>query len=301
MRSVALFFALLCALPVAAKRRTFLQSNLQRDRQRIASRGDGPLCEILAPNGTGQALQVFINDDNSRDVVFADDGLTEQTKVQCQGAVPAACVAANGTNGANSCDKFSCACDRRGQVEFAYVKRIMKQLVPACTSPPGNDYRVLVVGLGGGDLPTSILAQCPNNTSVETIEYDQRFLEAATRFFGFQLIEGRNEVHIGEGGEGVRERVASGQRYDAVIVDAFGAGFTVPESCADEDFVTNSKALLRNGGFVMQNIVSPQYQKVIKLYQKVFGDDNVDGQDVQMHFSHLITAELPMKTALGPL
>lgn len=253
-------------------------------------------------NDVGDPLQVYIDDQNTRYVTFANDGLTEQTKVHCRGAVPGACSPNSNSTSDGNCEKISCPCDRAGETQFAYIKKIMDQISPECNGmrDTAYGYRALVIGLGGGSIPEQLLSVCPNNTRVETIEYDQRFLDAATRFFGFKLEAGRNEVYIGDGGEAVRKRAVTGEKYDAIIIDAMTSGFKVPETCSSLEFVKNLKNALQPGGLAVQNIGS-EYAKVIQTYQQVFGKDSVDGQDVQFHITHLISAEAPDLTPLGPL
>lgn len=299
LRQVSIVFAgsFLFAVPAGAKALQHLRVQ-SRKTSDLSLANDSPVCELPASNGAGDPLQVYVNDHNTRYVVFANDGLDEQTKVQCQGDVPSGC--SPNSNSTRNCGEFQCACNRTAETQFAYVKKIMEQITPECNGMrTDKSYQALVIGLGGGSLPEQILAACPDSTSVETIEYDQRFLDAATRFFGFNLEPGRNEVHIGEGGEAVRYRAATGQKYDVVVIDAFSSGLKVPDSCSDKEFVKNLKAILQPGGMAIQNILSPQYQQVIKSYQQIFSEDNVEGEDVQLHFSHLIVASAPQGNVFG--
>lgn len=298
-RLILILASVFVSVPVAAVGLQHLRSRHTRSRD-LPSASSSPVCELPVANGAGDPLQVYVNDHNARYVVFANDGLDEQTKVQCQGDVPVAC--GPNSNSTRNCEEVSCACNKTGETQFAYVKKMMEQITPECNGKlNGNDgYQALVIGLGGGSIPEQILAACPDGTRVETIEYDQRFLDAATRFFGFNLETGRNEVHIGEGGEAVRARALNGQKYDVVVIDAFSSGLKVPDSCSSEDFVKNLKTVLRTDGMAIQNILSPQYEKVIKSYQTVFGEDNVEGEDVQLHFSHLIVASIPQGNPFGP-
>jgi len=172
-------------------------------------------------------------------------------------------------------------------MEFPYMGHVMNQLGPKCDAK--KQFRVLLLGLGGGALPQYILARCPNGTFVESVEYDPRVISAATQFFGLREEQGISKLVAGEGGAIVADRARQRATYDAVIVDAFGDKQQVPETCRSEGFIKNLKKLVpKKGGLVIQNIQSPLFEKTRPLYEKTFGSGNVQDVNVLFNVEHLI-------------
>lgn len=261
------------------------------------------LCELPPQAGFEQALDIYANkNDNTRSIQFGGfgtdkggDGFGIETMVKCKGDLPASCMAS--TN--NTCAE--CPCERDLALYGNYQEHMAKYLVPMCTNPPDqgrkDPFRVLLVGLGGGGLPEFIMSKCPKGTRVESVEYDPRMIEAASRYFGLHLQQGVNEVVQGDGGDIVQQRSEQGEKYDLVLVDAFSGPFQVPESCRDEKFIRNLQTIIRKNGMALQNIEMGDYEKTLPIYRKVFGDDAVDSESLagngEMAVGHLIVAEAP--------
>lgn len=274
------------------------------ERGALQSRDGGTpkLCSLPGQPGFETGIEIYANQsDNTRMLQFAGfgtghfDGFAVETMVKCRGEMPASCTA--GSN--QSC--ADCPCQQDDTLFGNYENHMAKYLVPMCTNPPDKSrtepFRVLLIGLGGGALNQFIMDKCPQGTRVESVEYDPRMIEAATRFFGLHIQEGVNEVVQGDGGAIVQERANQGQKYDLVLVDAFAGPFQVPESCRSETFIRNVQQLLRKNGMALQNIEMGQYEKTLPVWQKVFGDDAVDSESLkgggEMAIGHLIVAEAP--------
>lgn len=257
---------------------------------RLSSRSsDAPICTLHSRAGFGGAVQVFASSaDNSRLLQFQTDGCSAETVVKCQGPMPEACAAPAGDDCGPT---VTCPCVPDGEVQAEYMKRMARSLVPMCnaTGRARQDFRVLLIGLGGGALPDHILRNCPARTRVESVEYDPRVIEAATRFFGFREQPGVNMVEQGDGGEAVKARAAHGAKYDFVLVDAFESQH-VPASCRSEEFVNGLFKILKPDGLAMQNIMTTDFDKTIDIYQDVFGPERVKSESFQFGVAHIISA-----------
>jgi len=273
-----------------------------------ASAGDGrrqrgasipKLCVLPPKPGFDSSIEIYANvTDNTRMLQFGGsgtgsmDGIEVETMVKCKGDTPATCT--DGGNGTCA----NCPCDQADDFYGNYEVHMAKYLVPMCQDKSRKDgFRVLLIGLGGGALPNFIMDKCPHGTFVETVEYDARMIEAATRFFGLHLQDGVNVVVTGDGGEVVQARASQGVQYDLVLVDAFSGPFQVPESCRNEKFIRNLQQIVRKNGMALQNIKMGNYENTMPIYRKVFGDDavgseNTNGGD-EMAVGHLIVAEAP--------
>lgn len=281
-----------------------------------------PICVYGPKEGFGGHVQVFVSTDNSRYLEFDHDGVGSQTEVKCRGQVPPDCASPSPVTGAaaswsvnttQSCELLDCPCDRDiSSLDFSYMVDMMQEVTPLCESwsvlhsgAEASPMRVLLVGLGGGALPAYIVSHCPSGTArVESVEYDPRVVMAAEKFFGFNVQPGKNEVETNDGGAALARRAESAtygqEAYDAVLVDCFGDAGEVPDSCKSEAFIANAKTLLKRGGKMIQQIWSPQYEKVIERYKASFGPDNVQGKDIELGVNHLIIATKEKENSLLP-
>merc|ERR1712224_630375 len=114
-------------------------------------------------------------------------------------------------------------------------------------------------------------SHCSKDILFESVEYDPRDVEVATKYFGYNITFGSNTVEINDGGLAVEQRANAGNKYDVVLVDAFHEGH-VPPSCRSLGFIQNLKRILKPNGYVMQNIWSPEYEVLIHHYRTVFGE-----------------------------
>jgi len=232
-------------------------------------------------------VQVFVGHDNARELHF-DDVTGIQTAVKCKGERPPSC---DKSAHDRDCGSFECPCDvDTSSLSFPYMARMVDVVLPMCSQAnEARPFRVLLIGVGGGAQPGHILSRCPGNTSVESVESDPRIIEAAVKFFGLRPSPA-NVVENADGGQAVQDRLTRGSSYDVVLVDAFEAGGTVPDSCRGEAFIAGVKAILKQGGKAVQHIWSPQYGQTLNDYRAAFGEDNVESVDLTMGTVHLIVA-----------
>lgn len=131
--------------------------------------------------------------------------------------------------------------------------------------------RVLILGLGGGTLPTAFAA-LPSTTTVDVVEIDPAVNRVAQKYFGFSPT-GKIHLHEEDGRVFVKRALRSGARYDVVLLDAFDQEY-IPEHLLTREFLTEVKGLLGEHGVLAANTFSNSrlYDHESVTYQAVFGD-----------------------------
>ena len=133
---------------------------------------------------------------------------------------------------------------------------------------PRGQLRVLVLGLGGGCIP-SFLARYAPAVAVEAVEMSPAVAAAATSCFG---LGAACTVHIADARDFVREATAAGRRFDAVLVDVYTSE-RFPPSLLGDDFFLNVHALLADDGVVVVNAGcsdDPSHADVLASFARAF-------------------------------
>lgn len=131
--------------------------------------------------------------------------------------------------------------------------------------------RVLVLGLGGGTLPTA-LANLPSTTQIDVVEIDPAVTRVAEKYFGFRP-GGKVRVIEEDGRVFVKRALRAGRQYDLVMLDAFDHEY-IPEHLLTREFLTEVKGLLGEHGVLAANTFSNSrlYDHESATYRAVFGD-----------------------------
>lgn len=227
---------------------------------------------ILCKNGSTTVLMKQNSGGPSQRKLRFGDECVSETTVTCAGRV------AEGSC-AGGCGPCPCAYDAAGGPSAPYIRTMYERLGPWCG--PNAHAQVLVIGLGGGELPQYLLHRCPG-VSVEAAELDESVILAARNFFGLGESEkrfgGRISVQHTDGLTAVKQRKADA--YDVVLVDCFASGGVVPESCRSRDFAEHVQQILKPSGVMLQNMwtssygnprVSNSYEAAMRTYGQVFG------------------------------
>ncbi|CEM00010.1 unnamed protein product [Vitrella brassicaformis CCMP3155] len=123
-------------------------------------------------------------------------------------------------------------------------------------TPKDGEPRVMVIGLGGGALYSSLSGiDCAGKSlTVDAVEPDERVVSVAKHFFGLKPSPG-GTIYVKTGVDALRD--TNNQVYDAVIVDCFKQDNHVPEQCRDTEFLGLVERSLKPGGIVLQNQWQP--------------------------------------------
>jgi spermidine synthase len=132
---------------------------------------------------------------------------------------------------------------------------------------------VLIVGLGGGALPSFLRKHYPD-TNVTAVELDPKVIEVAKQFFGFKEDDKLKAV----AGDGRKFIETTDHAYDLIILDAYGPE-SIPKALATREFLEAVKKRLTPGGIVASNIPGPVnndlYDEMIRTYQVLFPELHV--------------------------
>lgn len=148
-------------------------------------------------------------------------------------------------------------------LEVAYAKAI-----PVALAYVPEPRSVLIVGLGGGTIPSFLRKRFPDLV-IDVVEIDPAVVKVAKSHFGFR--EDRRLRAYAEDGRAFIERRAAA--YDIIILDAFGAR-EVPYPLATVEFQRSVRRALRPRGVVIGNIwgrfENPLYAGMVKTYRSVY-------------------------------
>lgn len=227
-------------------------------------------------------MEVWVHDDNTRSLNFGGDTSGSQTTVTCKGSVPSSCRASTPPA---PCSQVQCPCDPdTSALDFPYMRAITKEVISDATCKGSGQSRMLLIGLGGGALTMYLESHCPG-LQIDAVEANKHVVDAAYGLFGLDRSGSKVSVEVADGGTAVQNRVASGSRYDFVVVDCFQAQGQVPASCRSDAFISGLRSLLKPGGKVLQQVWKAQYRSILGMYNDEFGIDHslaeaVDGMGV---------------------
>ena len=178
--------------------------------------------------------------------------------------------------GSTICLQFSVRKDQRNQscmdrndprkMVFPYARMMMLSLllVP-------EPERILIVGLGGGTLPTALEEIYPN-ALIDSVEIDPAVQTVAETYFGFRESE-RSRVILQDARVFTKRALTRAERYDIIMLDAFNGDY-IPEHLMTREYLEETRDLLAPGGVVAANTfaISRLYDHESTTYQAVFGE-----------------------------
>jgi spermidine synthase len=151
------------------------------------------------------------------------------------------------------------------ELEYARIALVSLALIPR---PPA---RMLVVGLGGGTLPTLLHAAYPD-ARIDVAEIDPAVVSVAEGYFGF-VQDDRLRARIGDGRQFIER--AEPSTYDVIFLDAFDAK-AVPRHLTTQEFLGAVRAAFRPDGVVVANIWGPRanvvYYPMLATFRSVFDE-----------------------------
>ena len=151
------------------------------------------------------------------------------------------------------------------RVVFPYARMTFAGLL--LNNNPGS---VLVVGLGGGTIPT-VLNQLYPEATIDVVEIDDAVKRVAVSYFDFRESE-QMKVYVIDARVFVKRALVRKQQYDMVILDAF-TGDYIPEHLLTQEFLQEVNRLLTPEGVLVANTfaTSKLYDHESVTYQSVFG------------------------------
>ena len=150
-------------------------------------------------------------------------------------------------------------------IELEYAK-----VMPAALALVEEPRRVLVVGLGGGTIPSLLHKHYPR-TMIDVVDIDPGVVEAAKEFFGFRE-DASLHVYVEDGRRYIEK---CKEPYDIIFLDAYGAD-SIPYELATKEFLQGVRRATAPKGVVASNVWSsggnPLYDAMVRTYQEVFDD-----------------------------
>lgn len=153
---------------------------------------------------------------------------------------------------------------------------------------------VLVIGLGGGGLPSFLRKQFPT-LKIDAIEIDPAIVKVATEWFG--LVPDENlRIHVADGIDFVKEAEKKDTKWDVVMLDVNSHDASVGMSCpprifVEKDFLQSMRAVLAPKGILMINLACRDQDlksSVLDEIKSVYG--NVRAQNVPEEVNEVLFA-----------
>lgn len=151
------------------------------------------------------------------------------------------------------------------QLVFNYTRMMMASVL---VNPDPKS--ILIVGLGGGTLPTALHDMYPE-AEIVTAEIDPAVAKVARKYFDFKENE-KNKVVIKDARLYIKRAALKQQQFDLVILDAFGSDY-IPEHLTTVEFLEEVKQVLSPKGVLAANTFSSSklYHYESSTYAEVFG------------------------------
>jgi spermidine synthase len=154
-----------------------------------------------------------------------------------------------------------------------------------------NPRSALVIGLGGGTIPSFLRKRFPD-MRIDAVDIDPGVVDVAKSHFGFRE-DSKMRAHVEDGRRFV-ERTK--ERYDLIFLDGFGTD-SVPPHLTTREFLQGVRRILTPRGVTIGNIWGREsnrlYDSMVKTYRSVY--DDVLIVDVPASGNKLLVA-LPRKT-----
>lgn len=187
--------------------------------------------------GNDKSIGIVVTGDNVHSLTF--EGLPGKIKAQvkCAGDAPAEAVIGScndeAVKAALKCDPVVTGADIGGLREKTKVMTKALQMRCQASKEP---MKLLMLGLGGGVMQTSLMKACPN-MEITTVEHDPNIIQTAKDFFGFD-----GKVIEDDGRNVLAEFAQTPGQFDGAVVDIANAPFTRRDA-------RNLHRALKPGGF----------------------------------------------------
>ncbi len=174
-------------------------------------------------------------------------------------------------------------------LELAYTRAM-----PVGLAFVGEPKRVLVVGLGGGSIPTFLRKHYPEMT-IDVVDIDPKVVEVAKKYFDFRE-DAAMRAHVDDGRRFIEK---CREPYDMIFLDAYGSD-NIPRHLATREFLQSVRRALSPKGVVVSNIwnrgLNPLRDSMVRTYADVF--EEVDILSIRNSGNEIVFA-LPRKTGMS--
>jgi spermidine synthase len=130
--------------------------------------------------------------------------------------------------------------------------------------------RVLIVGLGGGTIPSLLRKHYPRMT-IDVVDIDPEVVAVAKRFFGFRE-DAAMHAYVRDGRQFIEQ---CREPYDLVFLDAYGSE-NIPYHLATREFLAAARRAVGPKGAVVGNVFDAAYNRyydaMVRTYQAVFDE-----------------------------
>jgi spermidine synthase len=152
----------------------------------------------------------------------------------------------------------------KSRLVFNYTKMMMGALF---IQPAPRD--ILIVGLGGGTLPSALREILPDAT-ITVVEIDPAVVRISREYFDF-AVSPTMKVVTSDGRVFVNDSARKGRKYDLVMLDAFELNY-IPDHMMTKEFLTSVKSILKPSGVLAANTFSSSalYDNESVTYASVF-------------------------------
>ena len=144
------------------------------------------------------------------------------------------------------------------------------RVVPAALIFVEEPASTLVIGLGGGTIPSFLRKRFPD-MRIDAVDIDPGVVDVAKSHFGFRE-DAKMRAHVADGRRFVEQ---TQQRYDLVILDGFGTD-SVPAHLTTREFLQSVRRILTPRGVTIGNLwgreVNTLYDSMVKTYRAVYDD-----------------------------
>ena len=129
---------------------------------------------------------------------------------------------------------------------------------------------ILVVGLGGGILPSAFTNILPC-ADIQVVEIDPAMVRLAKKYFYFE-VSPKLRVAEEDGQAFIRRAIANGVKYDLVILDAYSQT-GIPSHLVSIEFLNEVKEVMKHRGVLALNIYSrkKEFNRLSLRSAQVFG------------------------------
>ncbi len=160
------------------------------------------------------------------------------------------------------------------------------RVIPVAMAVVDKPERVLIVGLGGGTIPTFLRKRLPELT-IDVVDIDPEVIAVAKSHFEFRE-DAKMRAYVDDGRHFIEQRDGL---YDIIFLDAFGTE-NIPYSLATREFLVSVKRALTSRGVVIGNVwgsrANPLYDSMVRTYRAVY--DEVAIVDVRGALNKIVIA-----------